>query len=207
MSSTHLLVLPLSALALAVPATASATDYFSRSVTAPASAGIDPAGLDGLRAVARATVVVRRDWRSLKPTAAGQLRFLTPGTSCRYVVTLRVRAVVGDAGDAAAYAERVLPTPGPQRLLDSGTRGTSAFRVVRPAAGDRVRVDALRAAVLTRRPDVAPQGKIVWSELSATALSRKGDECHAGTWRERIGPQLGDAMAVAKTRLAFRKVS
>jgi len=39
--------------------------------------------------------------------------------------------------------------------------------------------------------------------LAVTAASRTGDECHCGTWRERRGPQIGDALATARTSLHF----
>jgi hypothetical protein len=57
--------------------------------------------------------------------------------------------------------------------------------------------------VLTRRADIAPAGQQVWTELRATAVSRRGDECHSGTYRESLGPALGDALATARTRLRF----
>ncbi|HYF24190.1 MAG TPA: hypothetical protein VD931_00485 [Baekduia sp.] len=190
------------------PAPAGAADFVVRSVTQPASTALPVTGpLSDLRAASRARVAVPTDWRVLKPLRSGDLRLLTPGGSCRYIVTFRLTSVVADPGDAAAYAEAKLPTPGRNRLLDSGTHGSAAFRVVRPATTARVRIDALRAGVLTRRADVAPAGRAVWSELRATALSRPGDECHSGSYRVRVGPQLGDALAIARTTLTFVKPS
>ncbi len=69
--------------------------------------------------------------------------------------------------------------------------------------GSGVRVDGLWASILTRRDDIAPSGQIVWSEIRATASSRAGDECHSGTYRKALGPQMGDALAVARTTLRF----
>jgi hypothetical protein len=187
----------------AMPATADAADYVARTVTEPATSGLPVTGpLSNLRAVSRARVIVPTEWRPLRSPRPGALRLITPGGRCRYVVTFETTGVVGDAGDASAYAEAALPTPGPRRLLDSGIRGASAFRVVRPASSGGIRLDAIRAAVLTRRADVASAGKVVWSELRASAMSRPGDECHAGSYRAR-GPQLGDALAVARTSLRF----
>lgn len=193
--------------ALAASAPAATGRYVTHTLTPPASSGLEALqGLEGLRAVARARVVVPSDWRRIAAPAAGQLRFSTPGTSCRYLVTFSVATSRAATADPAVRAEALLPTPGVRRLLDSGTHGSAAFRVVRPATTGRVRVDGLRSAVLTRRPDLVATGQTVWGDLRATALSRPGDECHSGTWRVRMGPQLGDALAISRTTLAFVRV-
>jgi hypothetical protein len=84
--------------------------------------------------------------------------------------------------------------------------GSRAFRVVRqPGIGGRVRLDALWAAVLTRRADIAPAGQAAWTEIRVSAVSRAGDECHSGTWRQALGPAIGDSLAVARTGLRFTK--
>ena len=59
--------------------------------------------------------------------------------------------------------------------------------------------------MLTRRDDVAPAGQVAWTELRVTAASRSGDECHAGTWREALGPVIGDSLAVARATLRFTR--
>jgi hypothetical protein len=42
----------------------------------------------------------------------------------------------------------------------------------------------------------------------AKALSEcTGDECHSGSYRQRVGPQLGDALASARTSFRFVKPS
>ena len=33
------------------------------------------------------------------------------------------------------------------------------------------------------------------------------DECHAGTWREALGPAIGDSLAAARARLRFVRSS
>jgi hypothetical protein len=196
------------ALAIAPAAVAAATptssDYVARSFTGTAASGLPVTGpLSPRRAVARVRVVVPARWRVLS-APAGQLRFITPGTACRYRVTFTVSAALGAPGDAAARVEAGLPSPGPGRVLDTGTHGTSAFRVTRPASTDAtVQVRGLRSGVLTRRGDVAPAGQVAWSDVRVSAGSRIGDECHAGTYREALGPQLGDALATARVRLSF----
>jgi hypothetical protein len=77
--------------------------------------------------------------------------------------------------------------------------------VRRPGIAGRVRAEALWVGVLTRRPDIVPAGQAAWTEVSVSAISRAGDECHAGTWREGVGPVIGDSLAVARTRLHFTR--
>ena len=186
-----------------VPAAALAAtdDYRTLKFSEPASRGLDvQPPLDEFRAVAGARIVVPVRWQRLALT-----RYMTTGSDqCRYRISFSVRSRVGDPGDAAEYVEEALPAASPSRLLDSGVRGSRAFRVVRDEGGTVIRIRALWTAVLTRRKDVAPEGKVVWSDVRATATSRRGDECHAGTWRS-LGPLLGDALVVARTNLRFVK--
>lgn len=195
-----------SALSLAVVSTAQGDRgrYVARSFTEPANPGLAVSPpLDEFRVVSRGRVVVPAEWRRLK-TNSGQLRFLTPGTTCRYRVTFSIRSQLSPPRDAADYVAEALPSPGQRRLLDQGQRAGSAFRVIHAlGTQSRVSLDALWAGVLTKRSDIAPTGQIAWSEISVTAASRPGDECHSGTWRDRLGPQLGDALATARTRLHF----
>jgi len=194
------------AFALGLPAVAqSATgDYVTRAFTQPADTGLTVTGpLSEFRAVSRVRVIVPADWRR-ESAPAGRLRFLTPGGICRYRVTFSVSTVRAPVGEASARRDAELPSPGPNRVLDEGVRGRSAFRVVRPPRQDeRVLVRGLRTAVLTQRTDVVPAGQYAWSDVLVSAISRPGDECHAGTYRERLGPQLGDVLATVRTRLAF----
>jgi hypothetical protein len=198
------LIAPLLVLSV-LPAAAGAagTDYRAISFKEQPAPGLAVSGpLDEFVAASRARVVVPREWTRLN-AKAGQLRFITPGSNCRYRVTFTVRSLLGEPRDAEAYAADGLPAAGPAYLLDSGRRGSSAFRVVRERSSSGVRLRALRAAVLTRRADVVPAGQVAWSELRVTAASRPSDECHAGTYRERMGPQIGDALATARTTLTF----
>jgi hypothetical protein len=197
------------ALALATPAAAdaatSSSDYVARTVTQPAASGLVVTGpLAPNRAVARARVIVPRRWQVLK-APAGRLRFRTPGNrNCRYIVTFSAASTLAAPGEASARLEALLPSPGPGRVLDEGTRGPAVFRVTRPAStGARVQLRALRTAVLTRRTDIAPAGQVAWGDVSVSAASRPGDECHAGTYRDAVGPQIGDALATVRTTLHF----
>jgi hypothetical protein len=191
------------ALGPAAPAHAQRGEYVARSYTQTTSSGLAVTGnLSQFRAVARVRVVVPRTWRRLS-ARSHQLRFEIPGRGCRYRVTFGVGTRLAAPGDPAQRAVELLPGAGPRYVLDSGQRNGSAFRVIREPSSDRVRLRGVRVSVLTRRADIAPAGQEAWSEIGVVATSRSGDECHAGTWRERAGPQIGDALATARTTLRF----
>jgi hypothetical protein len=89
-------------------------------------------------------------------------------------------------------------------VLDKGTHSSAAFRVTRLRTTDgTVKVSALYSRVLTKRKDIAPEGRAIWSDIVVGATSAKGDECHSGTYREVLGPRIGDALATARTTLHF----
>ena len=195
--------------ALTASAAARSTGYVAATMKEPPAPGLAVTGpLEDYVVTSNARVVVPTAWqRRSAPT--GRLAYrTTQNSSCRYDLTYRVKSVLGAPGSAAAYATKHLPAQSARHLLDSGQRGNSAFRVVRESSiGSRVHVDAIWAGVLTRRADVAPSGQVAWSEIRVSARSRKGDECHAGTWRESLGPAIGDSLAVARTTLHFTKKS
>ena len=121
-------------------------------------------------------------------------------------MTYTVKSVLAPSQDASTYLTAGLPAASSRHLIDSGVRGNRAFRVVRqPGIGGRVRLDALWAGLLTRRADIAPAGQAAWTEIRVTATSRAGDECHSGTWRQALGPSIGDSLAVARASLHFTK--
>jgi hypothetical protein len=195
------------ALASAAPATAQRGAYATRTVTEPAASGLAITGpLSNLVATSRARVIVPTAWQR-RSAPAGQLRFqTTQNSSCRYTVTYTAKSVLAPRQDAAAYVAARLAPQTPRHLLDAGARGNSAFRVVRQMGiGGRVRLDALWAGVLTRRADIAPAGQTAWTEIRVSAVSRSGDECHSGTWRQALGPTIGDSLAVARTGLHFAR--
>jgi hypothetical protein len=185
-------------LAFAAHAGAQRGMFETRTFAEPARPGLAVTGaLSGYRATSAGRVVVPTSWRSLA-APAGRLRFLTvQNGSCRYTVTYTVK-----------YVTTGLPSPSARHLLDSGVHGSRAFRVVRQAGtGGRVHLDALWAGLLTKRTDIAPAGQVAWTEIRVTAVSRAGDECHSGTWRQALGPSIGDSLAVARTSLHFTKSS
>jgi hypothetical protein len=194
---------------LAAPADADGTTFATRTFTEPASPGLAVTGaLSGYRVTSTGRVIVPTTWRSVR-APAGQLRYVSVNNpNCRYNVTYTVKSVLAPSQDPSAYIAARLPSPGAPYVADSGVHGTRAFQVVRQkGTGGRVRLDALWAAVLTRRTDIAPPGQVAWTEIRVTALSLVGDECHAGTWRDALGPTIGDSLAVARTSLHFAKSS
>jgi hypothetical protein len=199
------------ALALAVSAdaaTARTGHYVTRTLTQSAAAGLPvTAPLDNYRAVARARVVVPTSWRAL-PASAGQRRFLvTQDSHCHYRILISVTSDVIAPPDAVQRVTAELPAAGAPYVLSEGQRDGTAFRVVRRQGGlgGRVRLDARWTGILTRRDDIAPAGQEAWSDIRVAATSLAADECHAGTWRSALGPAIGDALAVARTTLAFKR--
>ena len=191
-------------LALGLSGTAFAADktYVVRSFDEPASRGLPVSKpLDEFVATSRARALVPSTWKR-----RGTTQFDTPtgSNNCRYRVKFTVHSRVDDPGDATDRVTAAVPGSG-AFVLDSGQRNGGAWRVVRKSKSGGIHVDAQWSGVLTRRKDIAPSGKVVWSDLSVTADSRAGSECHSGTYRQVLGPQIGDALATAKTSLRFLK--
>lgn len=197
------------AVLLAMAGTAAAarpTTYRASSFSEPARAGLAVAPpLAESRAVSRARVITDARWRALR-ASGGQLRFRTGSGGCRYTVTFRVRSrLTASRSPADELASRLRPA-GAAYVLDSGTHGDRAFEVVRePTTAGVVRLRALLVDTLTRRKDIVPAGRAAFSELEVSAASLRGDECHSGTYRQVLGPALGDALASARLRLDFAR--
>lgn len=187
-------------------AQAATSRYLAYSFAEPAGAGIAvKPPLDEFVVVGSARIVVSTDWQR-QSAKAGQLRFLSSrGTNCRYRVTFSVRKRLAAASDPAQSVAAALPATSPAYLLDSGVHGSRAFRVVRQKTSQGVRVDGLSSGVITRRSDIAPAGRVLWGDIRVTATSRPGDECHSGTYREALGPQMGDVLATGKASFRFVK--
>ena len=197
------------ALALAAPAAAQRGGYVTAALSEPAKPGLAVTGpLSDAVVTSNARVVVPSTWQR-RAAPAGRLLFRTSqNPSCRYDVRYGVKSLIGPSQAAADRVAQRLTAASSRHLLDSGVRGSRAFRVVRQSViGDRVRVEALWAGILTRRDDIAGGGQVAWTEIRVTAVSLAGDECHAGTWRESLGPAVGDSLAVARTRLHFTRKS
>ena len=179
--------------------------YVRHSIVEAANPGLTVSGSLGreFRAVNSARVIVPVQWRVQRATA-GQRKYLhVQNPACRFRIAFTASSRLAPAGEALAYVNARLPAAGARYVLDSGVRSGSAFRVVRKQTTGALRVEALFATVLTRRDDVAPAGQVAWAEVRVVATSSPGDECHSGTYREALGPQIGDALATARARLKF----
>jgi hypothetical protein len=174
----------------------------------PAASGLPVSGpLTGFRVTSRARVTVPTRWER-RDTTAGRLRFkVARGGNCTYDLVYTVRSSIGPAGSAEARVTDALPAAGAPYVLDSGVHGRRAFRVVRQKGSRRIRIDGQWSGVLTKRTDIVPSGKAAWTDIRVVATTRKGDECHSGTWRETMGPDIGDSLAVARTALRFVRTS
>jgi hypothetical protein len=64
--------------------------------------------------------------------------------------------------------------------------------------GTQVRLDAVRVQPL--RFVSSRAGRPTWVATRVRGASDRGDECHAGTYRDTLGPALGDALATVRAR-------
>lgn len=194
------------ALGLVAAPTSARQLFVARTVTEPSASGLSVSGpLKSFVATATARVVVPTTWK-VKPAKGGQLRYVVRvDASCGYDVLYSVRSAIAPIQDAADYVGTALPAQ-PRRIVDAGVRNSAAWRVVHttPVHG-RLAVSAMWAGVLTRRADIAPSGEQAWTEIDVSATARTGSVCHSGTWRDVLGPSVGDSLAVARTSLRFVK--
>lgn len=125
---------------------------------------------------------------------------LREGTAaCMYTVDAKATIVQVDASTATDAARSLVPTAD-GRLLETGERGSAAWRVVKLRGnGTQVRVDAVRAQPL--RFISKRDGQPTWLATRLMAESDPGNECHSGTYRETLGPRLGDALATLRGRV------
>jgi hypothetical protein len=189
-------ILPLAALTAVLGVTAApalAKELRTQSLRPPPS---PVQGLPGATARAQAVLAFPTNWRvtSLKK---GVLVMREGTRSCQYTVRASVAVAAGDAADAAARAAALTPVPTSNRVLETGTRNSAAWRVTRPIATGHTRVVAVRVDPLRFASQQA--GAKLWLQTTVTADSDVGDECHAGTWRDVAAPTIGDALATART--------
>jgi hypothetical protein len=159
-------------------------------------------GVTGVAASVRARLSFPVTWR-VTSLRANRITLREGSRGCTYTVVGRNRVVVGPEADAAAHVAAVAPARGPY-VLDAGTRGTTAWRVIRIREPQRVHLESVRAAPVgpaTKRLLNVPADRNLWLETRISAISGRGDECHSGTYREVAGPAIGDALATARTRV------
>jgi hypothetical protein len=140
--------------------------------------------------------------RADSPATRVSLR--TGSRGCRYSIVARTGVFVGSLADtsAATYALSLTPATG-RLVLDEGIRGSSAWRVTRIGqASNRV---ILRAVGVSPLNSMSKQlgltgGRRAFQVTTVDAKSGAGDECHTGTYRNGVGPSIGDALATARGR-------
>jgi hypothetical protein len=197
----------LSTVALAAPAAATANTYRSYSL-APNGARTSPvAGSTLLHGFLSARFLFPTQYRRLA-SSSGTLRFAAGARSCHYTVTFSLRFRQAADGTAAEHvAADLVPASSPY-LLEDGTRRLNAWRVIRlpgdvVAGVTRVRLRAELARRISAPAGTVPAGQAIWVELRASATSTAGSECHSGTWRQVLGPRIGDALATTTVTRAF----
>ena len=193
---------------LVAPASAGAATgtFTTQTLTERALSGSLPVTgvLSDLVATSSARVLIPSSWRRLRAPAGRRSYRNTQNRSCTYTIGYRTSSVLGPRDGAPAYvAQRLLSTSLDTSWTAAGAAAVPSGVVRRPVIGRRIRVDALWAGVLTRRADIVPAGQAAWAEIRVSAIAGVGDECHAGTWREALGPTIGDSLATARAKLRF----
>jgi hypothetical protein len=144
------------------------------------------------------TLAFPATWKVLHNSGT-RLTFREGTAACTYRVEAAATIVHVDATTATDAARALVPT-GDGHLLETGERGSAAWRVVKLRGnGTQVRVDAVRAQplrIISKR-DSQP----TWLATRLQAASDAGDECHSGTYRDTLGPHLGDALATLRARV------
>jgi len=185
-------------------ASAAAADYSTLSFREPASAGLPvQPPLDEFRAVSGARVLIPAAWTTLASTRSGRPRYLiTRNRECRFRVTWTVRTVVADPGSAESQLDAAIAAPARAHIYEQGVRNGKPWRVVRMSGAPTTSVRGAWVGVLTRRTDIVPTGKIVWTHITADARARAGDECHAGMVGN-AARDIADGLALASNSLRF----
>lgn len=188
--------------AVAPVAVASSKGTYLRADLFPGKTPAYPApvpGSDSLRALERASLLVPGTWHPLPHSSPRALRFIGGLPECRFHITLTQRVVQSTDGSAADRLASSMPHA--DALLDDGIRRAAAWRVILHKKSPADTVIAERTQKVSTAPDkLPPAGQAVWHELRARATEPPGGECHSGSYRDLVGPQLGDVMATARIK-------
>jgi len=189
--------------ALALSAgTASAASTRDTTVRRSVESAMAPiAGYDGPRtATASARLTFPASWK-VKKQSKSQLVLREGFGSCLYTVTASTATLVADTKDARVAAVTLAPATGPY-VLESGTRGAAAWRVTRIMDTLRTRLHAVRVVPSGGLDSQLklPDGKHGFQTVTIDAIDDPGSECHSGTYRDVLGPSIGDALATTRTR-------
>jgi hypothetical protein len=142
-----------------------------------------------------ASFLVPSTWTRVTGTDVRHLSFRTrPGSggpSCSYSITFTVRQAADTQQTPAERVAAATPTPSSAYLLETGTRKGGAWRVTRLRSTDgRVRLLAQQSA-----RHAVEHRVYEWVDVIVSAISSSGSECHTGTYRDALGPQIGVGLA------------
>lgn len=107
------------------------------------------------------------------------------------VTSQAVQSNAGTPADAISAQQNV----GSRYVIDSGTRGRGAWRVVRVPGGPSGGVTVVGDLLVPYAASPGSVASTTWVGLHAIAQARAGSECHSGMYRQAVGPQIGDALA------------
>lgn len=202
MFMTHRRSLTLAGLLVAgalVPGAIAAETVNLQSRTVPVTASVD--GYEGVLAKGNVRLLFPSAWTA--KSARTSLKLRRAGAICSYSITVRFDYVLQDTGaQSAQLVKQMAPASGPY-LLDDGTRGRMSWRVTRIKDTSRTRILAVRmapTAITAGRKHPLPAGKRLFERTTITAVDGADDECHTGTYRQSLGPSLGDALVLQKGR-------
>jgi hypothetical protein len=152
-----------------------------------------------VRSGASSSYFIPSGWKRTASTPVSRTYRAASTGLCVFTVGVSTR-IAPDADESPSeHVAAATPYQRPGYVVDAGTRNTAAWRVVRlpgSRTDPRVRLDAM-LAVRNR----LGTGERAWHETRVTAVSRKGDECHSGTYRNVLGPQIGNLLATATGRI------
>jgi hypothetical protein len=203
-SFPHAAVAGLAAVAVAAPvvhaATTSSRDAFvARTINA---VHVKPTGYDGTATVhLNARLTFPGIWRLL--ASGSHLTLRATETNCSYTVRASTQMSVTTSTQSATDHVLALTPASGRYVLDSGTRGRLVWRVthVRTDAGVRIlAAAAVPVSSYTSKALGLTGAQRLYQDVIVRADSNPKDECHTGTYRDALGPQIGDALAVLRWR-------
>jgi hypothetical protein len=173
---------------------ASSADAADRTALTRVNLGRISAGVNNTTYAIGGFVAVPSSWSLRRSASAIRLRD-RDFASCIYDVTITAQAI---QSSATSPAEQIVAQQNvdPSYVIDSGTRGRGAWRIVRQPGGSSKGVTVVGDLLLPHPArGGSGGGTTTWVGLHAVASARAGSECHSGTYRQAVGPQLGDAFA------------
>jgi hypothetical protein len=173
---------------------AATADAGSRTTLTRVSLGRISATVNGTTYAVGGFIALPSSWSLRRSPSAIRLRD-HDFARCVYDTTITAQAV---QSSATSPAEQIAAQQNidAKYVIDSGTRGRGAWRIVRQPGGSSKGVTVVGDLLLPYAGGGGSgAGPTTWVGLHAVASARPGSECHSGTYRQALGPQLGDAFA------------